>query len=459
MIKRAHFIGIGGIGMSALAQHYLSQGWTLSGYDRVASPITKLLESKGAKISFDESIDAIPNEIKEERESLIVYTPAISKENKQLQWFREEGYRVVKRAEALSEISKERESYAVAGSHGKTSISTLLAHLFTSSGVGATSFLGGVSLNYGSNFLLSDSPLMVVEADEYDRSFHLLWPEVAIITSVDADHLDIYGKKEAIVEAYQQFARQVKEGGKIIVEKRVEPLFSKEVGIVADLLTYSLEGVSDYYASDIEQLEGGNFKFTFNYPEGKELSFILGVGGKVNLENGIAAAAAAHIAGVSLEAIKEGLESYRGVQRRFEKVIESSKVTYIDDYGHHPVELMATLNTVRELYPKREITALFQPHLYSRTAHFYRELAEALARADRVILLPIYPARELPIEGVTSTLIAEHLPKEKVVVVEKERLIELLNKRELELLISFGAGDIANEVTKIERSIREKYSV
>lgn len=449
MKMNVYFIGIGGIGMSAIARYYHHAGAKVSGYDKTPSPLTDELQREGMEIHFEPSVEAIPTDLEN---TLVIYTPAIPDDMEELLYVRERGYKIVKRSRALGEIAANKKTLAVAGTHGKTTTSTMLAHILTSSGEGATSFLGGISKNYNTNLLLSQSDILVAEADEFDRSFLQLKPQIAVITSMDADHLDIYDNLENLRGAFNEFAMGVSDC--IVVKKGLEEYLR---GVTAKCYTYSYSEEGDFYPSDINVHKDGRITFTLHLCNDVIEGCTVGIPGKVNVENGVAAAAVAYLHGTPLEEIKSALGSFSGAKRRFDIRFENGEVLYIDDYAHHPQELAASITSIKEIYPGRKLCAIFQPHLFSRTNDFYREFAQSLSMADSVILLPIYPARELPIEGVTSELILDLISHNQKKIVEKGELMEELRKREFDILVTFGAGDIDRFVEPIENLLRERY--
>lgn len=451
-MNRYYFIGIGGIGMSAIARYFVARGAEVAGYDLTPSPLTMALESEGIPIHYTDDVAMIPSGFKE-RDTIVVYTPAIPKEHNEWQYFIAQGNRVIKRAEILGEITRLSQGLCVAGTHGKTTTSTLLAHLLYSSHRSCSAFLGGLSGNYKTNLLLSEhSPLVVIEADEFDRSFHHLSPHIAIVTSADPDHLDIYGTPEAYRESFEHFTSLIDEGGALLLHESAQISPRLKAGVT--LYRYSTEHPADFWASDIRVHEGRLY-FRWHYPDvngipSGTLDVELGVPLRINVDNAVAAMAVAYLEGVTLEELREAVASFRGVHRRFEKVVDSLSHTLIDDYAHHPVELEAAIRSVRTLYPERYIMGIFQPHLYSRTNDFYEAFARSLSQLDEVILLDIYPARERPIPGVTSQMIAERMTC-PVVVVSKDKLLPLLEARKdiPEVVLMVGAGDIDRLVAHV----------
>jgi UDP-N-acetylmuramate--alanine ligase len=451
-LKYAYFIGIGGIGMSALARFFHSQGIFTHGYDRTATDLTLKMESEGMSIHYNDdpgyirSLNIYPDE------TLVIYTPAIPSFNKELQFFRANGFDIKKRAEVLGMISKSWDAVCVAGTHGKTTISTLTAHLFTNSKIGCSAFIGGISKNYGTNYLHSaKSPYVVLEADEFDRSFLHLSPYMSVITSIDADHLDIYGDKKHLTESFKQYAMLTRPQGTLIVKKGLKDIPVPENGIK---LTYSLNEECDFYASDI-RLVDDRYVFTLNSDFGKMKNLTLGIPGLINVENAVAASALALSGGVSEDELRKGLKTFKGIRRRFEYVIKSEDLILIDDYAHHPAEIKATLDSLKDLNGGKKIHVIFQPHLYSRTKDFAKDFAKELDKADKVYLLDIYPARELPIEGVTSGLIQKYMKNKNVVLCDKESVFDLLTADKPDVLLTMGAGDIDRLVPLLEKRITE----
>lgn len=456
--QNIYFLGIGGIGMSALARYFLHQGRRVAGYDRTPTPLTASLEGEGAVIHYVDDFTLIPEPFLDPAQTMVVYTPAVPADHGEMRYFREHGFRVEKRSQMLGHLSEGKYVMAVAGTHGKTTTSTLVAWLNRALTGGGAAFLGGISKNFGGNMVLDErndlSPegdaaastagRLAVEADEFDRSFLRLWPNVAVITSVDADHLDIYGTHEAVKAAFAQFAGQIRRGGSLILKLGVE-LAVDNPGIT--VYRYAYDTPCDFYARNIRLLDGGHYRYDIVTPDGVVEGCTLGIPGWVNIENSVAAAAmvwcAAQAEGVPLDraALRGALASFTGVKRRFEFWINTPKRVYMDDYAHHPRELTAALTSVREMFPGRRITALFQPHLYTRTRDLFDGFAEALSLADEVVLLPIYPAREEPIAGVTSELIAGRVCV-PCRIVPRERLAEELAAMPTDVVVSFGAGDI-----------------
>ena len=445
-----YLIGIGGIGMSALARWYRHAGCRVSGYDRTPSPVTRALEEEGIPVHFEDNASLLPPT---PEDTLVIYTPAVPAEMGELTYARSRGYRTVKRSEALEEITDGHRCLAVAGTHGKTSTSTMLAHILTVSGEGCTAFLGGISRNYGSNLLLSDSGVMVAEADEFDRSFLRLHPEGAVVTAMDADHMDIYRDIDDLRGAFVQFGRQCSDT--LVVKKGLEEYFRRG-DVRARIWTYGEGG--DFSASDIISDGQGKMYFTLNTPEGRIERCQAGVPGKVYIENATAAAALALLHGTPAEGVREGIASFRGVARRFDIRLNVPGHTYIDDYAHHPAELAATIASIRQVWPGRKICGIFQPHLFTRTRDFHREFGESLSLLDSLLLLPIYPAREEPLPGVSSSLIYEHCTLKDKRIIQKKEVLEEIASRDTDILVTFGAGDIDRLVQPIENLLREKYA-
>ena len=460
-MKNVYFIGIGGIGMSAIARYYNHAGYNVSGYDKTPSKLTGKLEEEGISIHYTADINCVPKDI---AETLVIYTPAIPKDMEELVYAQEKGYRLIKRSRALGEIASTQKCLGVAGTHGKTSTSTMLSHLFTHSGAGCSAFLGGISKNYHTNLLLSKNPVLVAEADEFDRSFLQLFPDIAVITSTDADHLDIYGDAATMKEAFAEFASQIKPQGALILKKGVEINLSN---VKAKVYSYSYKEKADFSPENVELLEGGYFRFNLVYPAfttiyGAEVpagvieGCTVGIPGWVNVENGIAAAASALIGGIAPEKVKEALAAFQGVERRFDIHINTPKVAYIDDYAHHPQELSSAITSIRNIFPGRKITAIFQPHLYTRTRDFAEGFAQSLSMVDELMLLDIYPARELPIEGVTSQIIFDKVTIGKKTLLKKEEVLDFLKGKEIDILVTFGAGDIDRLIVPIEEMLKER---
>lgn len=446
-LKAVYFIGAGGIGMSALVRYFLSIGKKVAGYDRTPSELTQKLIAEGASIHYEENVESIPNEFHDANTTLVVYTPAIPATHAELTYFQENGFTIQKRSQVLGMLTQSSKGLCVAGTHGKTTTSTMTAHLLHQSDVGCNAFLGGISKNYGTNLLLSDeSEYVVIEADEFDRSFHWLTPFASVITATDADHLDIYGTKEAYLESFNHYTSLIRPGGALIVRKGIELEPRLQEGV--SLYTYSREE-GDFHAKNI-RIGNGEIIFDYVSPLGNIKDIQLGVPVAINIENGIAAMALAQISGVSNEEIKSAMASFGGVDRRFDFKIKNEKIVFLSDYAHHPEEIKQSILSMRALYEDKKITGIFQPHLFTRTRDFYKEFAESLSLLDEVILTEIYPARELPIEGVSSCLIYDHLrPGIEKTLCQKEEILEILKHKKIEVLITLGAGDIENYVQPI----------
>ncbi|WP_300799338.1 UDP-N-acetylmuramate--L-alanine ligase [uncultured Alistipes sp.] len=453
-----YFLGIGGIGMSALARYFLHEGRRVAGYDRTPSALTEALEAEGAAIHYEEDVRLIPEAFLDPATTMVVYTPAVPHDHAEYRYFLEHGFRVEKRSQMLGHLSAGKYVMAVAGTHGKTTTSTLVAWLNRALTGGGSAFLGGVSKNFDSNLVLGDGARLAVEADEFDRSFLRLYPDVAVVTSADADHLDIYGTHEAVKEAFSQFIGQIRPGGSLIIKQGLD-LRIDNPGIT--VWRYALDTPCDFYAARVRLLEGGHYRYDIVTPDGVIADCTLGVPGWVNIENSVAAVAsvwcAARHEGAALDAerLREGLASFSGVKRRFEFYVNTPKQVYMDDYAHHPRELAATLLSLRRMFPGRRITALFQPHLYTRTRDLCDGFAEALSHADEVVLLPIYPAREEPIEGVTSEIIAERVTV-PCRIVPREALADTVAAMPTDVVVSFGAGNIDACCGTIAEKLKQK---
>ena len=445
-----YFIGIGGIGMSAIARYFKNRGFAVSGYDRTPSALTHQLEEEGIAVHYEDDINAIPRDVEQ---TFVIYTPAIPDDLGELQYVRSHGYANCKRSKALGEIARGQECLAVSGTHGKTTTSTLLAHILTQSGEGCNAFLGGISKNYDTNLLLSKNPVLVAEADEFDRSFLQLYPHIAVVTATDADHLDIYNDHAHVVEAFGLFTQQVDADGTVVVKQGVDvPLENT----AARVLRYAYDTPCDFYASDITPLADGRFDFTLNFPKGRIEHCSVGIPGWVNVENAIAASAVALLHGTAPKDIRAALASFQGVKRRFDIHINSPKIAYIDDYAHHPNEIKAAISSIRNIFPGRKLTGIFQPHLYTRTRDFAEDFAEALSGLDALILLPIYPAREEPIPGITSDIIFDRVTIADKVLIPKEQLMDHLAGIPLDCLVTFGAGDVDRFIEPIENWLKTR---
>ena len=448
-MKNVYFIGIGGIGMSAIARYYKFKGLDVSGYDRTPSELTHKVEAEGILVHYEDRPDLVPSD---KEETLVVYTPAIPQDLGELRKVMDEGYTVLKRSRTLGEITRGQRCLAVAGTHGKTTTSTLTAHILTQTGAGCSAFLGGISRNYGTNLLMSRNETVVVEADEFDRSFLQLFPEIAVITSVEADHLDIYGDYAHVVEAFRAFASQV--SGTLIVKKGA-PVSQEHTR--AKVLTYHYKDTSaDFYAADAHPDALGHFHYNLHYPGGVIEDICVGALGWVNAENSIAAAAIALTYGVDPEGVKAAIGTFEGVKRRLEVHVNTPALSYIDDYAHHPSELTSAITSMRDIFPGRKLTAIFQPHLYTRTRDFAPEFAKALSAVDKLILLDIYPAREEPIPGVTSEMVFRDVTAPEKVLLKKEELMDYLADEPLDVLATFGAGNIDRFIEPITELLKSR---
>ena len=444
-IKNIYFIGIGGIGMSALARYFVAKGCVVSGYDKTQTILTEALSELGIDIHYEDNIDLI-----DKNASVVVYTPAIPESHSELAYYRANGYEVVKRSDVLGWITEGTVNICVAGTHGKTTVSTMIAHLLRDSGYGCTAFLGGIAANYNTNFWSSNNYVVVVEADEYDRSFLKLHPSVAVITSMDADHLDIYKTAEAFEDAFVSFSEKVKAGGLLLAKKGLAREASFDT---SKLVTYSLNGTgASIFAKDITVVNGA-YCFTAVGPSWQIDELVLNMGGLHNIENALVAIAVAVHLGIEPQKIKVALANFAGVKRRFEYLVKTNEQVLIDDYAHHPAELAALISGVRSLYSNQKLTLVFQPHLFSRTQDLCDGFAESLSAADEVVLLPIYPARELPIPGVTSEMIAHKMTNKNVVLLEKEAVSDWVKKQQPKLLVMAGAGDIDVLIRNIKNDL------
>jgi UDP-N-acetylmuramate--alanine ligase len=451
-ISQVYFLGIGGIGMSALARWFRHAGFEVSGYDRTETSLTKELAAEGMAVHYHDMGGGIAGLLNKD-ETLVVYTPAVPADMGERICFEQQGFSMKKRSEVLGMICSQFSTCAVAGTHGKTTVSTMLAHIFRTSALDCTAFLGGISKNYNSNLLLSSSSKWVVaEADEFDRSFLRLFPDLAVITAMDADHLDIYGDYRSVVEAFNEFAAQVKPGGKVVVKKGlpIDPARNTQI----DHYSYSLNDNTDFHAENIALINEA-YQFDLIHPEGMIEKIRLNYPGLLNVENAVAASSLAILAGIDPVAIREALSTYKGVKRRFDICYRSENFMLIDDYAHHPEELRATINSVRSMFPGRWITGIFQPHLYSRTKDFAMEFAEQLSHLDEVILLDIYPAREKPVPGVTSALIFDQVKTEKKQLIVKADLTEAAKQLKPGIILMMGAGDIENLVEPVSHILSE----
>ncbi len=457
-IKSVYFVGIGGIGMSAIARYFLHEGKRVGGYDRTRTPLTQELEREGAHVHYTDSVEVIPSEFLDPKSCAVIYTPAIPAEHSELNYFLDNGFEVVKRSQMLGVLTQNKYVMAVAGTHGKSSTSTMVAWLNHRVEKQGCAFLGAISRNFNSNMVLGSGDRITVEADEFDRSFLRLTPDVAVITSADADHLDIYGTHEAMKEAFSQFVRQIKKGGSLIIKHGVDiTIDNAEI----DVWRYSFDTPCDFYVSRHELLEGGVYSYDITTPGGVLTDCRLGIPGWVNLENAVAAVASLWCAAkregreLDVEATRQALAEFVGIKRRLEVWVNTPSSVYIDDYAHHPREISATLSSIREIYPNRKITAIFQPHLFTRTRDLYEGFAESLSMADDVVLLPIYPARELPIEGITTEII-EELITVPCKIVALNRVVDYIADAQTDVVVSFGAGDIDTCCKGFAEALRDK---
>ncbi len=453
-IKAVYFVGAGGIGMSAVARYFIHRGLVVAGYDRTPSDLTRQLEREGMLIHYEENTDEIPHACRDPKSCLVVYTPAIPADHKELAYFRQNGFTVEKRAQVLGTLTRTHKGLCVAGTHGKTTTSTMCAHIMHQSHTDCNAFLGGISKNYGTNYILSsESDYVVIEADEFDRSFHWLRPWMSVITSTDPDHLDIYGTKEAYLESFRHYTTLIQPGGALILHEGLEMKADVQEGVTV----YSYSRTSgDFHAENIK-IDNGEITFDLASPIAPVKDIQLGQPVPVNIENAVAAMAMAQLAGCTAEELRYGMKTYGGVDRRFDFKIKDSRHVLLSDYAHHPKEIYQSASSLRELYCDRKITAIFQPHLYTRTRDFYKDFADALSLLDEVILCDIYPAREQPIPGVTSRLIYDNLrPGIEKSMIHKEDVLPLVKSRDFDVLVILGAGDLDNYVPQIAKIIQSK---
>ena len=453
-IKAVYFVGAGGIGMSAIARYFLSKKLVVAGYDKTPSTLTHELEKEGMLIHYEENVDLIPEACKDAKTTLVVYTPAIPAEHKELVFFHENGFTIEKRAQVLGTLTRTHKGLCVAGTHGKTSTSTMCAHIMHQSHIDCNAFLGGISKNYGTNYILSDkSDYVVIEADEFDRSFHWLRPWMSVITATDPDHLDIYGTKEAYLESFRHYTELIQPGGALIIHKGLEMKQHVQDGV--KIYEYS-QDKGDFHAENIK-IENGGITFDFISPIENVTGIELGQPVPINITNGVAAMAMAQLNGCTADELRNGMKTYGGVDRRFDFKIKNDKLVFLSDYAHHPKEIYQSAKSIRELYKDRKITAIFQPHLYTRTRDFYQDFANSLSLLDEVILCDIYPAREQPIPGVTSKLIYDNLkPGVEKSMIHKEDVLDLVKNRDFDVLVILGAGDLDNYVPQITKILEEK---
>lgn len=454
-IKAVYFVGAGGIGMSAIARYFIHNGMVVAGYDKTPSALTSQLEKESMLIHYEENVDEIPHACRKPESTLVVYTPAVPQEHKELAYFRDNGFDVEKRAQVLGMLTRAHKGLCVAGTHGKTSTSTMCAHIIHQSHVDCNAFLGGISKNYGTNCILSEkSDFVVIEADEFDRSFHQLRPWITVVTATDPDHLDIYGTKKAYLESFRHYTTLIQPGGALIMRKGLEMRPDVQEGV--KVYEYSRDE-GDFHAENVV-IDNGEITFDFISPFGNIAGMQLGQPVPINIENGVAALAMAQMSGCTAEELKYGLSTYHGVERRFDFKIKNDRIVLLSDYAHHPKEIYQSAKSIRELYKNRKVTAIFQPHLYTRTRDFYKDFARSLSLLDEVVLCDIYPAREKPIQGVTSRLIYDNL-KEGVEkrMIHKEDVIDYVHNADLDVLVVLGAGDLDNYVPAIKRVLEERY--
>ena len=451
-IKAVYFIGAGGIGMSAIARYFIHKGVVVAGYDKTATDLTRQLEKEGMLIHYSEDIDEIPHACRKANQCLVVYTPAIPADHKELAYFRENNFDIQKRAQVLGTLTRAHKGLCAAGTHGKTTTSTMCAHIMHQSSIDCNAFLGGISKNYGTNYIVSDSDYVVIEADEFDRSFHWLRPWISVITSTDPDHLDIYGTKEAYLDSFRHYTTLIQPGGALVIRKGLEMKDELQEGVRR--YEYSRDE-GDFHAENIK-IENGEITFDFISPIENVPGVALGQPVPINIENGVAAMAMAQLAGCTAEELKYGMKSYGGVVRRFDFRIKTDSLVLLSDYAHHPKEIYQSAKSIRELYRDKRITAIFQPHLYTRTRDFYKDFADSLSLLDEVVLCDIYPAREEPIEGVTSKLIYDNLKEGvKKEMISKDQVLDYVKSHKFEVLIVLGAGDLDNYVPQMAKILKK----
>jgi len=452
-LRAVYFVGAGGIGMSAIARYFLKRGLVVAGYDKTPSSLTRQLEQEGMLLHYEENVDEIPHACRKPESCLVVYTPAIPADHKELAFFKSQGFDIQKRAQVLGTLTRQMRGLCVAGTHGKTTTSTMCAHIMHQSHLDCNAFLGGISKNYGTNYILSDSEFVVIEADEFDRSFHWLNPWMTVITATDPDHLDIYGTKEAYLESFAHYTSLIEPGGALIVHRGLEMEERLQDGVRR--YDYALnEGT--FHADNI-RIGGGEITFDFVSPIETVSNVSLGQPVPINIENAIAAMAMAQLNGCTAEELRYGMQTFGGVDRRFDFKIKTPQLVFLSDYAHHPKEIYQSARSIRQLYADRHITAIFQPHLYTRTRDFYQEFADALSQLDEVILTDIYPAREKPIEGVSSRLIYDRLaPGVKRQLISKDDVLQLVSNRSFDVLIVLGAGDLDNLVPQMAKILSSK---
>ena len=452
-IKAVYFVGAGGIGMSALVRYFINKGMVVAGYDKTPSELTRQLESEGALLHYEEDVQQIPRACRDARQTLVIYTPAVPDSHKELVYFRSNGFEIQKRAQVLGTLTRTHKGLCVAGTHGKTSTSSMCAHIMHQSHADCNAFLGGITKNYGTNYILSKSDYVVIEADEFDRSFHWLRPWMTVITATDPDHLDIYGTKEAYLESFRHYTTLIQPGGALIIHKGLEMKADVQPGVRT--YEYGLDE-GDFHAENI-RIGNGEIVFDFVSPIENVADVKLGPPIPINVENAVAAMAMAQLCDCDAEELRYGIKTYKGVDRRFDFKVKNDRHVLLSDYAHHPQEIYQSAKSMRELYADRKITAIFQPHLYTRTRDFYKDFAAALSQLDEVILCDIYPAREQPIEGVTSKLIYDNLaPGVEKSMVKKDDVLKLVSERDFDVLIVLGAGDLDNLVPQMAEIISKK---
>lgn len=450
-LQAVYFIGAGGIGMSAIARYFIKKGLVVAGYDKTPSSLTKQLEKEGMIIHYEEDVNEIPHACRKPDSCMVIYTPAIPAEHQELQWFRANGFDIQKRSQVLGALTRQHKGLCVAGTHGKTTTSSMCAHIMHQSHLDCNAFLGGITKNYNTNYILSDSDYVVIEADEFDRSFHWLSPYMTVITSTDPDHLDIYGTKEAYLESFRHYTELIQPGGALIIHRGLEMQEHLPEGVRR--YDYARDE-GDFHADNI-CIDNGEITFDFISPIESIPNIKLGQPIPINIENGIAAMAMAQLAGCTAQELRYGMQTFGGVDRRFDFKIKTDHLVFLSDYAHHPKEILQSARSIRELYKNRKITAIFQPHLYTRTRDFYKDFADALSLLDQVILTEIYPARELPIEGVSSQLIYDNLrPGIEKEIVPKDQILEYVKSHSFDVLIVLGAGDLDNQVPQMAKLLK-----
>lgn len=456
-VKAVYFIGAGGIGMSALERYFLARGLAVGGYDKTPTELSARLEKEGVWMHYEDNIEEVPERFKNRETTLVVYTPAVPFNHSELMWFRREGFEIQKRAQVLGTLTREMKGLCVAGTHGKTTTTAMLAHILHQSKVGGNAFLGGITKNYGTNYMVNhESPYVVIEADEFDRSFHHLRPYATVITATDADHLDIYGTEDAYLDSFRKYTELIQEDGVLVMHTGLK--MKQNAGKGVRVYTYSREE-GDFHAENVS-VGGGRVVFDYVSPLGNIAGVELGVPVSINIENGIAAMALAQVAGVEADEIREAMRTFSGVDRRFDFRIKNDRIVLLSDYAHHPEEIRQSILSVREVFDGRKISAIFQPHLYSRTRDFFPQFAESLSLLDEVILIDIYPAREAPIPGVTSQIIYDNLrPGIEKRMVHKEDLANLARHHDFDVLMVLGAGDVDNYTPQIAEVLAKKYGV